>query len=322
MRTLLVLGISAGGHDDVRGLTDTVDRPGCGGGLVMPWRAGWWCGCDGSGVRWRRATGRRGWRGGGGCGCNSSPIGRWRSRGRRGPSSGRRTRGACGPPGALLPGAQVAAGSSRDPPGARVEAARPRGRGSPSRSRGGVRHDLLEGGRDRAARVTWTGPVLHPDPVRTAQTRRGPRSSSPALVDALGGSAAGALTLRRHGHADALRPIAPSRPRPAARDAGSPVRRAPSPVVPGRLPATDPPRPEPTASAARSRAARRSRAALRFWRCERCWEAVTVSTVPVMCRDACWARGRPPVPARRMTLSKQPGGRLAAGPQRLPGGPP
>ena len=112
------------------------------------------------------------------------------------------------------------------------------------------------------------------------------------------------------------------RPRPAARDAGSPVLRAPSPVVPGRLPATDPPRPEPTASAARSRAARRSRAALRFWRCERCWEAVTVSTVPVMCRDACWARARPPVPARRMTLSKQPGGRLAAGPQRLPGGPP
>lgn len=23
-------------------------------GLVMPWRAGRWCGCDGSGVRWRR----------------------------------------------------------------------------------------------------------------------------------------------------------------------------------------------------------------------------------------------------------------------------
>ena len=60
----------------------------------MPWRAGrrWWCGCDGSNVRRRRATGRRGWRGGVGCGCTSSPTGRWRSRGRRGPSRGRRAR--------------------------------------------------------------------------------------------------------------------------------------------------------------------------------------------------------------------------------------
>ena len=72
-----------------------LDRPGFCGGLVMPWRVprrGWWCGCDGSGVRRRRVTGRRGWRGGVGCGCTSSPTGRWRSRGRRGPSRGRRAR--------------------------------------------------------------------------------------------------------------------------------------------------------------------------------------------------------------------------------------
>ena len=229
----------------------------------MPWRAGWWCGCDGSGVRWRRATGRRGWRGGGGCGCNSSPIGRWRSRGRRGPSSGRRTRGACGPPGALLPGAQVAAGSSRDPPGARVEAARPRGRGSPSRSRGGVRHDLLEGGRDRAARVTWTGPVLHPDPVRTVRTRRGPRSSSPALVDALGGSAAGALTLRRHRASRRAPPDLAPRPArpPRHRLPGAPGRvagpRAAPRRVPGLAPAPSPTRSKhPQAAPGRARAPR------------------------------------------------------------------
>lgn len=71
--------------------------------------------------------------------------------------------------------------------------------------------------------------------------QNGPRSSSLALVDALGGPAGRTLTLRRHG---ASRRAPPDRaPPPPARgppDAGSPVRRAPSVVVPGRSPPTDP----------------------------------------------------------------------------------
>ena len=84
-----------------------VDRLGFCGGLVMLWRVSrrwWWCGCDGSGARRRRATGRRGWRGGGGCGCTSSPIGRWRPRGSsrslQGPSRQNGPRACRGLPGA------------------------------------------------------------------------------------------------------------------------------------------------------------------------------------------------------------------------------
>ena len=107
-------------------------------------------------------------------------------------------------------------------------------------SRAASEIDLLEGGRDRAAQVKWTGPVLHPGPVRTVQTRHGPRSSSLALVDAVGGSARRALTLRRYRQADALRPIAPSRlssrtPRRRLLDAPGPLGGGAGPV-PGDRP--------------------------------------------------------------------------------------
>lgn len=106
--------------------------------------------------------------------------------------SPRRVRATPGGPPAGCPGGRRVLPES---PGARVEAARPRGRGSPLDPGATSDTDLFEDGRDRTARVTWTGPVLHPDSVRTVHTRREPRSPSPALVDALGGSAAGALTL-------------------------------------------------------------------------------------------------------------------------------
>ena len=212
----------------------------------MPWRAGWWCGCDGSGVRWRRATGRRGWRGGGGCGCNSSPIGRWRSRGRRGPSRGRRTRGACGPPGALLPGAQVAAGSSRDPPGARVEAADPFSipgrRPTPISWRAGGTGRRESRGRGRSCTPTRSGrctPGANPaaPPLRSsmhsADQRQG-RSHCAAIEPA-----------------DALHPISPPAPRPARpprhRLPGAPGRVAGPRAAPRRVPGLAP-APSPTRS--------------------------------------------------------------------------
>ena len=72
------------------------------------------------------------------------------------------------------------------------------------------------------------GAILHPDSVRPVQIRHGPRSSSLALVDAVGGSAGRAVELRRYRQADALRPIAPPAPGPRG-----PRRRLPG--APGPL---------------------------------------------------------------------------------------
>ncbi len=170
------------------------------------------------------------------------------------PSGGGGLEVVAAPPGAAAPAARAGhpgpfcrvprwpPGPPGIPPAPASKRLAPRGRGSPSRSRGGVRHDLLEGGRDRAARVTWTGPVLHPDPVRTVRTRRGPRSSSPALVDALGGSAAGALTLRRHRASRRAPPDLAPRPArpPRHRLPGAPGRVAGPRAAPRRVPGLAP----------------------------------------------------------------------------------
>ena len=173
----------------------------------------WWCGCDGSGVRWRRATGRRGWRGGGGCSCTSSPIGRWRSRCRRGPSRGRRTRGECGPPGALLPGAR-AAGSSRKSPAPASKRLAPRGE-DPLLDPGAASEiDLLEGG--RTGRRESSGRGRSCTPTRSGQRTPGAGPAAPPLRSSMHWSADqrdGRSHCAAMEQADALRPIAPSRRR-------------------------------------------------------------------------------------------------------------
>ena len=132
--------------------------------------------------------------------------------------------GAPGHPGALLPGA-------RQPPGllgsqCRVERLGPRGRGSPLDPGAAFREQPGRAGRTGRRESSGRGRSCTP----TRSGRRRP-STGPelllALVDAVGGSARRALTLRRHGQADALRPIAPPAPGPRTSNAGSPVRRAP-----------------------------------------------------------------------------------------------
>ena len=61
-----------------------------------------------------------------------------------------------------------------------------------------------------------------------------------ALVDVLADQRDGRSHSAAIEQADAPRPIAPPAPGSRTPDAGSPVRRAPSVVVPGRSPATDP----------------------------------------------------------------------------------
>ena len=82
---------------------------------------------------------------------------------RRSAPGGGGSRGACGPPGGPPAGSPAAAGSSRKSPApASKRLGPPRGADPPLDPGAASEIDLLEGGRDRAAQVKWTGPVLHP----------------------------------------------------------------------------------------------------------------------------------------------------------------
>ena len=123
-------------------------------------------------------------------------------------------------------------------PGARVEAARPP-RGEDPLSTPGRRPRSTSwraGGTGRRNRWTGRSCTL----TRSGRCRSARPRTPPCAGRCSRRSAGRALTLRRH---DKPTRSARSRPPPPARgppDAGSPVRRAPSVVVPGRSPATDP----------------------------------------------------------------------------------
>ena len=93
------------------------------------------------------------------------------------------------------------------------------------------------GGRLRRAQAGARGDLDTGAGQRLAD-RHGPRSSSLALVDAPGGSVAGALTLRRHDKPTRSARSRPPAPGSRTPNAGSPVRRASPVVVPGRSPAS------------------------------------------------------------------------------------
>ena len=168
----------------------------------------------------------------------------------------RRSRGAAGHPGALLPGVEQPPGL----PGSqrRVERLGPPGRGS---SRPGRRPRSTSW---RAAccgrRSRWTGRSC--TLTRSGRCRSARPRTPPSGPRCRRRSAGRAVELRRHGQADALRPIAPPAPGPRTSFSSSPVRRASSVVVPGRSPATDPnPLADPGRAGSRGRPpARRPRA--------------------------------------------------------------
>ena len=208
------------------------------------------------GTRVKSTTQRRSAPGGGGsrgaCGPSGDPVpggGPGGAHRPARPGAGQTPAPACaapaahaGHPGALPPGA-------RQPPGLPGSPRRPRrsgsahpGRGSPLDPGAASEIDLLEGGRDRAAQVKWTGRSC--TPARSGRCRSGTGPAAPPLRWSM--HSADQRDGRSHCAAieqsDALRPIAP--PPPARADPRRRLPGAPGPLGGGAGPVPGD-RPEP-----------------------------------------------------------------------------
>lgn len=157
----------------------------------------------------------------------SSGCGRWTGAGHR---------GACGPPpGGLLPGARVAAGSSRNPPAPASKRLAPGGgdplsipgrRPTPTSSRTGGTGRRESHGQGPSCTPTRSGRC-----TPGANLAAPPQRSSMHSADQRQGRS----------HCTATEQADAPRPRLAAPDVGSPGTPDPSMVMPGRSPVTAPP---------------------------------------------------------------------------------